>query len=118
MGTQKGDLMAEHSMTDGWYRNARGNWCKSYGPARTPGARGDFPTPMIGADNIGKHVQSAADGKWYDSKSALRATYLPSGNPQGIRYNEVGNDVQSPPPVKDNTAAIDRAIGRAISRAS
>lgn len=32
------------------------------------------------------------DGKVYDSKRALRASYLPSGNAEGKRYVEIGND--------------------------
>lgn len=104
-------------MDSGWFRNARGNLCKRYGPPRAPGARGDFPTPMISGDSIGQHVQSAADGKWYDSKAALRATYMPSGNPQGIRYNEVGNEVQPIAPPPDRTADIAKTVARAIERA-
>jgi putative FmdB family regulatory protein len=37
-----------------------------------------------------------ADGKMYDSLRGLRATYLPSGNPQGERYLELGDQEITP----------------------
>jgi hypothetical protein len=47
--------------------------------------------PMLISDNQ-PPVQSMLDGKIYDSKAALRATYRPSGNREGKYYTEVGND--------------------------
>lgn len=47
--------------------------------------------PMIITDTQ-PHIQSMVDGKFYDSKRALRATYQPSGNREGKQYTEVGND--------------------------
>lgn len=40
----------------------------------------DFIEPCLGAD-----------GKMHDSLASLRATYLPSGNPKGERYYELGD---------------------------
>jgi hypothetical protein len=57
---------------------------------RKPVARSAFPCPLIRSDRI-EPVQSMADGKFYDSLSALRATYKPSGNPQGEEYTEIGD---------------------------
>lgn len=37
-------------------------------------------------------VQSMVDGSWHTSRSSLRATYKPSGNKDGIRYVEIGDD--------------------------
>jgi len=67
-------------------------------------------------------VQSMVDGKMYDSKAALRATYLPSGNKEGKRYTEVGNDSSVLEPKmakkpKPDRKAIKAAVGRAFSRA-
>lgn len=52
----------------------------------------DFPAPMIIRDSFDAPIQSMANGKWYDSKSGLAASYLPSGNPQGMKYECVGNE--------------------------
>ncbi len=58
--------------------------------------RSAFPTPMLRRDSI-EPVQSMADGKTYDSLSALRRTYRADGNPQGIEYQEIGNEKRSDP---------------------
>lgn len=51
---------------------------------RTP-ARSHLPAPMLNRDQMDP-VQSMLDGKLYDSKSRLRATYKAAG------MIEVGND--------------------------
>lgn len=51
----------------------------------TPPARSHLPFPMVMSD-VMEPVQSQLDGKLYDSKSALRATYRAAG------CIEVGND--------------------------
>lgn len=51
----------------------------------SPAARSDLPCPRIMSDAM-EPVQSMLDGKMYDSKSALRATYRAAG------CIEVGND--------------------------
>jgi hypothetical protein len=61
-------------------------------------------------------VQSMADGRTYDSKSALYRSYRADGNPQGIRYECVGNEdtTRFTPPARDKAksiAAIKRALG-------
>lgn len=52
---------------------------------KLPPARSDLPAPRIATD-IMEPVQSQLDGKLYDSKSALRATYRQAG------VVEIGND--------------------------
>lgn len=47
--------------------------------------RSDLPCPRIASD-IMEPVQSQVDGKIYDSKSAIRASYRATG------HEEVGND--------------------------
>ncbi|RUZ76926.1 hypothetical protein EN943_15715 [Mesorhizobium sp. M7A.F.Ca.US.006.01.1.1] len=47
--------------------------------------RSALPAPMISSDTMSE-VQSMHDGKFYTSKSALRATYRAAG------LEEVGND--------------------------
>lgn len=47
--------------------------------------RSDLPRPMVITDTMDP-VQSAADGKWYTSKSTIRAGYKAHG------LVEVGND--------------------------
>ncbi len=54
--------------------------------ARQPAPkRSHLPCPLIMGDSMDP-VQSQLDGKFYDSKSALRATY------KAARVTEVGND--------------------------
>lgn len=82
-------------------------------------ARSILGAPMIASDEM-PPTQSMADGKTYTSKAALRATYLPSGNPEGARYTEVGNDpaiFRVPPKPKSDRKAIKAAVGKAFSRA-
>lgn len=64
------------------------DWSKSIEIGRkpeTPPARSNLPFPRIMSD-VMEPVQSMLDGKLYDSKSALRATYRAAG------CVEVGND--------------------------
>lgn len=58
-------------------------------PIRHRGARADFPCPMVIRDSM-DDIQSMADGRVYDSKSALRRSYTADGNPQGRDYQEIG----------------------------
>lgn len=55
-----------------------------------------LPHEAICAPNVVRDdqtpIQSMVDGKVYDSKRALRATYQPSGNREGVQYTEVGGD--------------------------
>lgn len=71
-------------MSDGWFRNERGNLVKRYGPPPSPVARGDFPTPMFASDCM--EPTEHLDGKYYDSKSKYRAVTKAHG------MIEVGND--------------------------
>jgi hypothetical protein len=82
-----------------------------------PVARSDLPVPLIISDTM-EPTRSPADGRVYTSKSALRATYKPSGNPQGRSYVEMGNDVpKGPPPApKADVGGIDTAIEKAVAR--
>lgn len=85
-----------------------------------PSGRSDLPAPGVISDTLDRPLYSGADGKQYTSKAALRASYLPSGNPQGIRYEEVGNEqvplVRKAPVVDE--AGIDASIHRAIQKLS
>lgn len=54
-------------------------------------ARSSLPIPYFKKDQI-EPVMSMADGKTYDSLSALRRTYRADGNPQGKEYVEIGNE--------------------------
>lgn len=47
--------------------------------------------PSVISDTM-PHIQGMHDGKWYDSKRALRASYEPSGNRDGKKFLELGND--------------------------
>lgn len=57
-------------------------------------------------------TQSMVDGKMYDSKAAIRASYAGTG------YREVGNDIPPPrPKYKTDRKAIKAAVRRAASKA-
>lgn len=77
--------------------------------------------PSVISDNQ-PLLRSMADGNLYDSKAAMRRSYLPSGNKEGKRYTEVGNDpsILTPKPYvkpKPPRHKIKEAVGRAFSRA-
>lgn len=106
-------------MTYAWFD--LGNGRQVYRKVKSlPVARSSLPAPMIVSDTIDQPVQSMADGKYYTSKAALRATYKPSGNPQGKSYVEVGNEYEKTPYVKPepkiDTKAIDTALEKAVAR--
>lgn len=59
--------------------------------------RSAFPCPRVIRDEIAP-LQSMVDGRWFDSKSAMRASYREQG------YREVGNDVELTP--RDNSRNV------------
>lgn len=80
--------------------------------------RSNFPVPMIAGDTIDP-VQSMADGRYYTSKAAIRASYKASGNPQGVEYTEVGNDAgrfRERPQPRTDEKAINDSLNKAIAR--
>ncbi len=90
-----------------------GNGRKVYRAIRSPPAhRSALPCPMLITDSI-EPTQSMADGKFYTSKTALRRTYRPEGNPQGVEYIEVGNN-QDPTIPKSGNVKRDKAKNREI----
>lgn len=101
----------------GWHDIER--WPHNCLPERNYAAS-DLPAPRIIGDTI-EPTQSMVDGKYYTSKAAIRATYMPSGNAEGKRYVEVGNDssVMDPKPFKKpapDRKAIKAAVGKALSQ--
>lgn len=59
---------------------------KHLAPPLTPrGARSDLPRPMVISDHMDL-LQSMANGRWYDSKAAMRGATRAAG------CEEVGND--------------------------
>lgn len=75
--------------------------------------------PSVISDNQ-PFIQSMATGQWFDSKSELRKTYKPSGNPQGERYTEVGNDPALLRPrrkPKPDRMSVKASVHRAFSQA-
>lgn len=75
-------------------------------------ARSHLPAPQIIGDSMAP-VQSMLDGKMYDSKSRLRATYKAAG------VVEVGNDVPMTPkkPERPKRSEIKAAVAKAFSQA-
>lgn len=95
-----------------WYTLADGRQVFRF-PPQAPAARSDFPVPYMQLDTVSP-IQSQADGKMYDSLSALRRSYRADGNPQGVNYMEVGNEdlTTFTPPKRDDSKALE-AIERA-----
>lgn len=82
-------------------------------PIRQRGARSGFPCPMVIRDSM-DDIQSMADGRVYDSKSALRRSYTADGNPQGRDYQEIGGTEIEPA----GRASVDKkGIRDALDRA-
>ncbi|MFG1340377.1 hypothetical protein [Xanthobacter autotrophicus] len=82
-----------------------------------PDRRSDLPCPHIMGDTMDP-IRSMANGKIYDSKAALRASYLPGGNPQGERFVEIGNEEQKAPPrPMPDRGGIRDSIGKAFAQA-
>jgi hypothetical protein len=72
--------------------------------------RSSHASPVVIGDSM-TPVQSMLDGKFYDSKTALRATYKAAG------VTEVGNDpaIRRRKPKPDREAIKD-TVGRAFAR--
>ena len=82
-------------------------------PIRQRGARSGFPCPMVIRDSM-DDIQSMADGRIYDSKSALRRSYTAEGNPQGRDYQEIGGTEIEPA----GRASVDKkAVRDAVDKA-
>ena len=97
---------------EGWHEPEA--WPHNCMPERNM-ARSDIPGPMIITDTMDP-VQSQLDGKFYDSKAALRSTYKAAG------VIEVGNDssVLEPKPFKRPTPKredIKASVNKAFSKA-
>ena len=82
-------------------------------PIRQRSARSGFPCPMVIRDSM-DDIQSMADGRIYDSKSALRKSYTADGNPQGRDYQEIGGTEIEPA----GRASVDKkALRDAVDKA-
>lgn len=72
-----------------WYSNGKGR--SVYRPVPVEhGVRSDLPVPYFRQDSIDPIL--GMDGKKHDTLSGYRKTLLPSGNPKGERYLELGNE--------------------------
>ena len=102
-----------------WFTLPNGRQVYRAVPAR-PAARSDLPVPYLISDNLDAPLYSGADGQQYTSKAALRASYRASGNPQGIEYTEVGNDLApiSERGLETSDKGIDESIMKAIAQLS
>ena len=93
-----------------------GNGRKVYRSVPEPShhLRSSLPAPHFICDTMDE-LQSMADGKFYNSKSAMRASYKAENNPHGVDFIEVGNEDTATftPPKRDRKGdreAIERAI--------
>ena len=83
-------------------------------PIRQHVARSGFPCPMVIRDSM-DDIQSMADGRIYDSKSALRKSYTADGNPQGRDYQEIGGtEIEPAGRAKVDKKGIRDALDRAM----
>lgn len=105
-------------MTHAWFTTEDGRQVYRRVP-EPPRERSAFPCPMFMRDEMDQPLKSMADGKMYTSKSAMRASYRPSGNPQGNSYVEVGDQHDrpyTPPATKIDDKQIDTALNKALAR--
>jgi hypothetical protein len=64
-------------------------------------------------------VQSQVDGSWHESKRGIRKTYEPSGNAEGKKFLEVGNDPARLRPrqkIKPDRAGIKESVQKAAAQ--
>lgn len=90
------------------------NWPPKCVSIRSSGRSDALPVPYFICDTMDE-LQSMADGKFYNSKSAMRASYKAENNPHGVDFIEVGNEDTATftPPKRDRKGdreAIERAI--------
>lgn len=71
--------------------------------------------PMVIRDEM-EPVQNQHDGKFYTSKRAIRASYMPSGNKEGVRLVEIGDQKQKRERIKPDRKGIKDAVQRASAR--
>lgn len=96
----------------GWIITGDGRQVYRRIDASPPAARSSLPFPMVISDEMDA-VQSQLDGKFYSSKSALRATYKAAG------VTEVGNDPARNKPFvkpKPDRKAIRDTTEKAVAR--
>lgn len=98
----------------GWITTGDGRQVYRRIDARPPAARSSLPFPMVITDDMDP-VQSQLDGKFYTSKSMLRATYRAAG------VTEVGNDparLRPPKRKQPDRKAIRETVDKAVARFS
>lgn len=79
--------------------------------------RSSLTAPYVAGDTI-EPTRSMATGEMFTSKSKLRATYRPNGNPNGNRYIEVGNEqLKAAPKPKPDRKAINESVEKAFAKA-
>jgi hypothetical protein len=94
-----------------WYKLANGR--EVYRPVWKPKTgRSDLASPYFRSDSI--DPIRGFDGKMHDSLSGFRKTLLPSGNPKGERYYELGNGKIEHKPVEFDKAKRIEHIKQAI----
>ena len=91
-----------HDLDKPWPHNCASHW-------RETGPRSDVAGPIVIRDGMDA-IQSMADGKWYESKSAMRREYKARG------YQELGNDAprEARGPSKPKVTRDD--VGRALAK--
>ncbi len=78
----------------------------------TPDRRSHLSGPMLIRDEMDRPLQSMADGKYYTSKSAMRAEYKARG------FTEVGDDKAYTNPKPKKAPKVDRkAIRDSVDKA-
>lgn len=91
------------------------NWPPKCVSIRSSTRSDTIPVPYFICDTQDL-LQSMADGKLYDSKSAMRASYKAENNPHGVDFIETGNmDTATFNPPKRDRAADREAIERALN---
>lgn len=96
-----------------------GKWVnKATGAVDPPRYPGQICMPRIDRSDETEPLQSAADGKFYTSKAAMRESYRASNNPRGVEFIEVGDDsryLKGTAPERDTGSKAD--IAEAVDKA-
>lgn len=92
----------------GWHQLEK--WPHNCLPEQRGAPSDAIPVPSVISDSMAP-VKSMADGRYYDSKSAIRAGYKAGG------FVEIGNDTPKPKPAsRPDPRAINDAVERAVAR--
>lgn len=103
--------MTKYRLTSGGLQNQSTGEIEPFMPHAAP------KLPRIYTGDEQEPLMSMADGKMYTSKAKMRASYKPSGNPQGATFVEIGDDQSYKKQAQANRRPDEKLIRDATERA-